>query len=138
MRASQESNGVSRAEDRVKRGVEALERVDRDGAKKILENLQDIAPDFARYIMESAYGEIWSRPGLDVKSREMVAVAALAAIGYAPSQPKLHIRGALKVECSRKEVVEILMQICLCAGFPAALNGLSAAKEVFRDLDKSQ
>lgn len=74
-----------------------------------MENLQDIAPDFARYIIESAYGEIWSRPGLDVKSREMVVVAALASIGLAPSQLKLHIRGALKADCPRKEVVEILM-----------------------------
>lgn len=97
----------------------------------MLESLEDIAPDFARYLIEFPFGDIYSRPGLDLKSREIAVVAALTALGNAAPQLKVHIHGALNVGVSRTEVVEIIMQMAVYAGFPAALNGLFAAKEVF-------
>jgi len=99
--------------------------------------LQDIAPDFARYVIEFPFGDIYSRPGLDLKSREIAVVAALTALGNAAPQLKVHIHGALNVGCSRQEVVEIIMQMAVYAGFPAAVNGLFAAKEVFQERDAS-
>jgi 4-carboxymuconolactone decarboxylase len=65
-------------------------------------------------------------------------VAALTALGNAAPQLKVHIHGALNVGCSREEVIEITMQMAVYAGFPAALNGLFAAKEVFAGIDNGE
>lgn len=98
--------------------------------------LQGIAPDFGRYLVEFPFGDIYSRPGLDAKSREIATMAALAALGYALPQLKVHIQAALRVGCTREEVLEVMMQMGVYAGFPAALNGLHAAQEVFEQLDQ--
>ncbi len=71
--------------------------------------------------------------GLDLKTRELVVVAALTALGTATSQLKVHIHGSLNVGCSQQEIVEVIIQMAVYAGFPAALNGLFAAKEVFQE-----
>lgn len=95
--------------------------------------LADIAPDFATYVPEFPFGDIYSRPGLDLRSREIATIAALTAMGNAAPQLKVHIRAGLNVGLRRDEIVEIIMQMAVYAGFPAALNGLFAAKEVFAD-----
>jgi 4-carboxymuconolactone decarboxylase len=94
-----------------------------------------IAPDFAQYLIEFPFGDIYSRPGLDLKSREIATIAALTALGNAQPQLKVHIHGALNVGCTRVEVIEVMMQMAVYAGFPAALNGIFAAKAVFADRD---
>jgi 4-carboxymuconolactone decarboxylase len=88
-------------------------------------------PDLCRYIVEFGFGDIYSRPGLTLQQRELATVAALTALGTAEPQLKVHIAAALNVGLSRTEIVETIMQMSLYAGFPAALNGLFAAKEVF-------
>jgi 4-carboxymuconolactone decarboxylase len=97
----------------------------------VIEALAPIAPDFARYLIEFPFGDIYSRPALDLKSREIATIAALAALGNAQPQLKVHIEGALNVGCTRDEIVEVFMQMAVYAGFPAALNALFAAREVF-------
>lgn len=99
--------------------------------------LADIAPDFATYVFEFPFGDVYSRPGLDLRSREIATIAALAAMGNAQPQLKVHIEAGLNVGLSRQEIVEILIQMAVYAGFPAALNGLFAAKEVFAECDMS-
>ena len=118
-------------QDRYERGLTKLKEIDGQAGEHVLESLEDIAPDFARYLIEFPFGDIYSRPGLDLKSREIAVVAALTALGNAAPQLKVHIHGALNVGVSRTEVVETIMQMAVYAGFPAALNGLFAAKEVF-------
>ena len=118
-------------QDRFERGLRALSAIDGHAGEKVIEQLADIAPDFGRYVIEFAFGDIYSRPGLDLRSREVATIAALAALGNATPQLKVHIEAGLNVGLSREEIVEILMQIAVYAGFPAALNGLFAAKEVF-------
>ncbi len=125
------------SQDRFQRGWEKLKEVDGEAGERVIESLKDIAPDFARYLIEFPFGDIYSRPGLDLKSREIAVVAALTALGNATPQLKVHIHGALNVGCSRQEVIEVIMQMAIYAGFPAALNGLFAAKEVFRERDAS-
>jgi 4-carboxymuconolactone decarboxylase len=120
-------------QDRYQRGWEKLKEVDGEAGERVIDSLKEIAPDFARYLIEFPFGDIYSRPGLDLKSREIAVVAALTALGNATPQLKVHIQGALNVGCSRQEVVEVIMQMAVYAGFPAALNGLFAAKEVFRE-----
>lgn len=97
--------------------------------------LSGIAPDFARYLLEFPFGDIYSRPGLGLRDREIATIAALAAMGTAAPQLKVHIAAGLNVGLSRDEIVEILMQMAVYAGFPAALNGLFAAEEVFETHD---
>jgi 4-carboxymuconolactone decarboxylase len=117
--------------DRYERGLAKLREIDGEAGERVLESLRDIAPDFARYLIEFPFGDIYSRPVLDLRSREIAVVAALTALGNAAPQLKVHIQGALNVGVSREEIVEIIMQMAVYAGFPAALNGLMAAKEVF-------
>ncbi|TNI14411.1 carboxymuconolactone decarboxylase family protein [Aeromonas veronii] len=118
-------------ENRYERGWEKLREIDGEVGESVVQSLQDIAPDFARYLIEFPFGDIYSRPGLDLKSREIAVIAALTALGNATPQLKVHIQGALNVGVSRDEIVETIMQMAVYAGFPAALNGLAVAKEVF-------
>ncbi|MBD8494453.1 carboxymuconolactone decarboxylase family protein [Pseudomonas syringae] len=113
------------------RGLAKLQEVDGQAGERVIDSLKDIAPDFARLLIEFPFGDIYSRPGLDLRTRELAVVAALTALGNAAPQLKVHIHGALNVGCTREEVVEVIMQMAVYAGFPAALNGLFAAKEVF-------
>ena len=117
--------------ERYATGLNMLRQVDGKGGEAVLESLRDIAPDFARYLIEFPFGDIYARPGLDLKSREFAVVAALTALGTASPQLKVHIAAALHVGCTREEIVEVIMQMAVYAGFPAALNGLFAAREVF-------
>jgi 4-carboxymuconolactone decarboxylase len=88
-----------------------------------------LAPDFFRYVAESAFGMIWSRPGLPIRDRSLVTVAQLAALGRT-EELRAHLAGALNVGLSREELVEVLMQTAVYAGVPAANEALRAAAEV--------
>lgn len=112
-------------------GQEMLQQVDGKGGEAVVESLKDIAPDFARYLLEFPFGDIYARPGLDLRSREIATVAALTALGNAAPQLKVHIAAARHVGLTQDEIIEVIMQMAVYAGFPAALNGLFAAKEVF-------
>jgi len=113
------------------RGLEKLKEVDGKAGEAVVASLADIAPDFARLLIEFPFGDIYSRPGIDLKTREIAVVAALTAAGNARPQLKVHVHGALNVGWTEQEIVEVMMQMAVYAGFPAALNGLFAAKEVF-------
>ncbi len=121
--------------ERYERGWKKLKEIDGEAGERVIESLKDIAPDFARYLIEFPFGDIYCRPGLDLKSREIAVVAALTALGTAAPQLRVHIHAALNVGGSRREVVETIMQMAVYAGFPAALNGLFAAQEVFKERD---
>lgn len=112
-------------------GQEMLQRVDGHGGEAVVDSLQDIAPDFARYLIEFPFGDIYARPGLDLRSREIATIAALTALGNAAPQLKVHIAAGLNVGLTQEEITEVIMQMAVYAGFPAALNGLFAAKDVF-------
>lgn len=117
--------------DRYQRGLARLSEIDGQAGENVIKGLADIAPDFARYLVEFPFGDIYSRPGLDLRSREIAVVAALTAMGNAAPQLKVHLQAALNVGVTREEIVEVIMQMAVYAGFPAALNGLAAAREVF-------
>jgi len=98
----------------------------------VIAALADIAPDFATYVFEFSFGDIYSRAGLGLREREIATIAALAALGNATPQLKVHIEAGLNVGLNENEIVEVLIQMAVYAGFPAALNGLFAAKDVFQ------
>lgn len=120
------------APSRLSEGLDVL-KVIGGSAPTPLEALSDIAPDLARYAVEFAYGDLYTRPGLTLPQRQLATVAALAALGNAEPQLRFHIAGALNVGCTRREVVEVLMHTLVYAGFPAALNGITAARAVFAE-----
>ena len=121
------------SESRLERGRRALAEIDGHAGEAVVASLADIAPDFATYLLEFPFGDIYSRPGLDLRAREIATIAALTAMGNAAPQLKVHIAAGLNVGVSRQEIVEIIMQMAVYAGFPAALNGLFAAKAVFAE-----
>ena len=121
---------------RFETGLAMLNQIDGNAGQQVVETLQDIAPDFGRYLIEFPFGDIYSRKGVDLKTREIAVIASLAALGNARPQLKIHLRACLNVGCSRTEITEILMQMAVYAGFPAALNALFAAKEVFEEMDE--
>lgn len=127
---------TSSSSSRYERGWNKLREIDGHAGERVIAALSGIAPDFAKYLIEFPFGDIYSRPQLDLKTREMGVVAALTALGNAAPQLKVHLHGALNVGCTREEVVEMIMQMAVYAGFPAAINGLLAAKEVFAERDE--
>ena len=112
-------------------GLENLKKIDGEVGEKVIESLKDIAPDLGRYVIEFPFGDIYNRPELDLRSREIATIAALTAMGNAQPQLKVHIQAGLNVGLSEQEIVEIIMQMSVYSGFPSALNGITAAKEVF-------
>jgi len=124
--------------ERYERGWEKLKRIHGSEGERFIENVKSVAPDLARFIVEFGFGDVYSRPGLDLKTREIVTVAALTALGHAQPQLKVHIQAALNVGCSNEEMVEIMTQLAVYAGFPAALNGICLVKQVLEDIEKKR
>ncbi len=124
---------VIMSEDRYQKGMENLKIMNPDSYKDLEKSLKDVAPDMARYIAEFPYGDIYSRPGLDLKTRELVTVASITTLGNAQPELKSHVHGALNVGCTPTEIIEVIIQMAVYAGFPAAINGLNIAKEVFEE-----
>jgi 4-carboxymuconolactone decarboxylase len=116
-------------------GLKNFKEIYGDLGSGVIKNLNHISSDIAKYIIEFAFGEIYERKGLDLKSREIVAISSLLTMGNATPQLKSHIHGALNIGCSREQIVEIIIQICLYAGFPSAINGLNVMNEVFSERD---
>jgi 4-carboxymuconolactone decarboxylase len=122
---------------RYTRGQETLSRIHGHIGESVMNALSDIAPDFARFIIEFPYGDIYARGILSAKERQIATIASIVTLGNAPTELKAHIQGGLNVGCSRQEIVEVIMQMAVYAGFPAALNGLLVAKEVFAELEQT-
>jgi 4-carboxymuconolactone decarboxylase len=123
---------MSGVDDRYRRGVEILQQLSGNSAEKITSRVAEIAPDFARMTIEFPFGDLYSRDVLDLRTREVAALAALAALGRIP-QLRVHVEAALNLGCSREEVVEILMQTAIYAGFPPALNALAECHDLLTD-----
>jgi 4-carboxymuconolactone decarboxylase len=114
------------------RGLKLLNKLHGGHAgEAIIEGLKDISPDYATMTIEWGFGEVFSRPGLDLKTRELAIIAACVTLGHATPQLQAHIEAALNVGATQEEVVEVIFQTALYSGFPAATNALFAAKEVF-------
>lgn len=124
-------------ETRLERGKRLLNEIDGAAGQAVFDSLAGIAPDFATLGFEFPFGDIYARPGLGLRDREIATIAALAALGNAQPQLEVHIQAGLNVGLSREEIVEVLMQMSVYAGFPAALNGLFAARTVFERQDEA-
>ncbi len=116
--------------ERYERGEKLLRKIDGDKvADNLIEDYKDLAPDFTRYLIEFAFGEIYAREG-DAKQRELIAIASLATMGGCDKQLGTHVRGAFNVGLTESEIVEAVMTLVPYIGFPKALNALAVVKRV--------
>jgi len=121
--------------DRYRRGVEIAHELARGSLERFCAGeVAEIAPDFARMVIEFTFGDLYSREQLDLQAREKVAIAALASLGHIP-QLRMHIDAALRLGVARPEIVEILMQSAVYGGFPNALNAFTACHDLLADSD---
>jgi 4-carboxymuconolactone decarboxylase len=102
-----------------------------EDGEETLAGLEGVAPDLGRYIVEFGYGEVYARPGLELRERQIAAVAALVAQGAAEPQLTTHVGGALRVGLSEAEVIEVIVQCLPFVGFPRVLNAVATARRVF-------
>ena len=121
--------------DRFKKGWAKLQEVHGQVGQDVLDELAETAPALSEFIIEYPYGDIYSRPGLDVRSRQIATISALTAMGNAHKELTVHIQAGLNVGLSKEEIIEIIMQMSVYAGFPVAMNGIDAAKEAFEKFD---
>ena len=119
---------------RYEKGKKSLESIQNRSVEEIFQELDDIAPDLSRFVIEYPYSEIYTREELDLKTREICTVSALTVLGTIP-QLKEHINAALNVGNTPTEIVEIIMQMSAYCGFPKSINAMMAAKEVFKERD---
>jgi 4-carboxymuconolactone decarboxylase len=123
--------------ERFRRGREALAGIMGDGQVARLDAaMAGVAPDMVEYLVSFGFGDLYARPGLKPRDRQLATIAALTALGTAQPQLRSHIKAGLAAGLTREEIVEVLMQMAVYAGFPAAMNGLAAAKEVFAETAK--
>lgn len=120
--------------DRYLRGVEVIQQLAPGSLEQFLTSrVAEVAPDFARMAIEFSFGDIYARDELDLETREIVAVAALASLGHAGPQLRMHVAAALKLGITSGKIVEILMQSAIYGGFPAALNSLADCHDLLTD-----
>ena len=119
---------------RYEKGKKCLEDIQGKSVEEIFKDLDDIAPDLSRFVIEYPYSEIYTRDGVDLKTREICTVSALTVLGTIP-QLKEHINAALNVGNTPEEIIEVMMQMSAYCGFPKAINAVMAAKEVFIERD---
>jgi len=115
------------------RGLELLRRIEAEEADAVLKELTGLSPDFARLHVEHAYGEVLSRPGLDLRHRELIAISALLAAGSVQSHVKRHMSDFLSVGGRPQELVELLYVAMVTIGFPVPINAISIVRQVFKD-----
>lgn len=114
-------------------GQQNLQAVDGQGGNSVIESLQDIAPDLGKYIIEFAFGDIYSRPELSMQEREMITITSLLTSGGCEPQLAVHINGALNVGISQEKIIEAFIQCIPYVGFPRVLNAVFTAKKVFAE-----
>ena len=117
---------------RIRRSVLGNDHVERAEAGK-----SDFDDDFQRLITETAWGSVWARPGLDKKTRHLLTIAMLATLGHR-EELAMHIRATANTGVSRDDVKEVLLQVAIYAGVPAANAAIAVAKRVYREMEGSK
>ena len=122
--------------ERYRRGVDIIQQLSSGSLEQFLTSrVAEVAPDFARMAIEFPFGDLYSRGNLAFRDREIAAISALATLGHAGPQLRTHVAAATKLGVSKVEIVEILMQSAVYAGFPAALNALAGCHDLLAEGD---
>lgn len=114
-------------------GSEKLKEIDGIGGENVIQSLQDIAPDVGKYIIEFAFGDVYTRPELSMQEREIITITSLLTTGGCEPQLEVHINGSLNVELSPEKIIETFIQCIPYTGFPKVLNAIYTAKKIFAE-----
>ena len=114
-------------------GMEQLKAIDGKGGENVIKSLEDIAPDLGKFIIEFAFGDIYTRERLTTEEREMITLSSLLTAGGCEPQLEVHINGALNVGISPEKVIETFLQCIPYTGFPKVLNAVFTVKKVFAE-----
>lgn len=120
--------------DRRTRAFYLLELLDPTAPEKVAANLDEFHGDAAEILLGFSFVDVVAREGLSLRTREMLTVAMLSAMGTAPGQLEFHMRAAVNTGVTREEIVEIVLQVAVYAGVPASINAITAAKSAFERL----
>jgi 4-carboxymuconolactone decarboxylase len=120
-------------EDRYERGLALLDAVDAGAGRSVVASLEDIAPDLAYHVVAYGFGDVYARPGLEPKQRQLVTLGMLTALGGCEPQLEVHLNASLNVGLTPTEIVEALIHSAVYCGFPKALNAVFTAKRVFAE-----
>jgi 4-carboxymuconolactone decarboxylase len=124
---------VTGRQQRFERGKEVLDAVDGDAGARVIDSLTDIAPELGYQVVAWGFGEIYSRPELEPRDRQLVTLGMLTALGGCEPQLDVHINASLNVGLTPKQIVEALLHSAVYCGFPRALNATLTAKKVFAE-----
>src|SRR5438132_924480 len=126
-------NACKHSDERFARGIEVLKKIGGEGYDIPINRLAEVAPDLARFTIEFAYGDILSRPGLDLRLRQIATVASLMAHGSVQPQLKYHMTGFLNAGGEPAELVEMLFLAIVILGFPVSINAIGIVREIFQE-----
>jgi 4-carboxymuconolactone decarboxylase len=118
--------------DAYRRGVERRRRIVGERGERRRRMWAALHPDLERFVLETAWGGVLDRPGLDEKTRELITLGMLLALGR-DGEARTHFHGALNSGLTKDELVELLLQAGIYAGFPAMLNGARLLAEVLEE-----
>jgi 4-carboxymuconolactone decarboxylase len=118
-------------QDRFDHGMEVLARIDGEGGQKVIESLADVSPELGHQVVAWALGDIYARPRLAPRDRQLVTLGMLTVLGGCEPQLDVHINAALKVGLTAEEIVEALLHSAVYCGMPKVLNATFVAKKVF-------
>lgn len=121
---------------RFEMGMEQLQKIDGTGGEAVIRSLEDISPDLGKYIVEFAFGDIYTRKELTLQEREIITITSLLTAGGCEPQLEVHINGALNVGVTPKKVVETFLQCIPYTGFPKVLNAIFVAKRILKERNK--
>ena len=118
-------------DDRYERGWAKLSELAGEQGVRVIEGLKEVAPDLARYVVEFGYGDVYSRPELGIRERQIAAIAALTALDGCEPQLEYHIGIALNAGMPPGEIVETIIHCAPFVGFARTLNAARSARRVF-------
>ncbi|MOA25648.1 Carboxymuconolactone decarboxylase family protein [compost metagenome] len=122
--------------DRLKSGEKELSKLDSLQVDKLRSAYDELSPELVRFVLEYGYADIYSRDNLDIKYRQIATISALAALGMALPQLKFHMNAGLNIGLTEEQIKEIMLLMTVYAGFPSAINGTNALKEVLKERAK--
>ncbi|MER7765816.1 carboxymuconolactone decarboxylase family protein [Kitasatospora sp. NPDC096140] len=127
------ANDAGTRRERFAHGMEVLDRIDGEVGRRVVESLDDINPELGHQVVAWGFGEIYSRPQLAPRDRQLVTLGMLTALGGCEPQLEVHVNASLNVGLTPEQIVEALLHSAAYCGFPKALNATFVAKKVFAE-----
>lgn len=120
-------------QQRFAHGKAVLDAIDGAAGANVIDALSDISPELGHQVVAWGFGEIYSRPGLEPRDRQLVTLGILTALGGCEPQLDVHINASLNVGLTPQEIIEAFLHAAVYCGFPRALNATFSAKKVFAE-----